>query len=166
MTPQKSVLSKEQMKNQRKITDLFAKPSEKRKLEKPAVELSPKRLRVEEEPTIMAHTPQKFKPSLRSIVQQKTKVEVLSPEIKEGITLKSKLDFKQSCDVIDLSSDDEDGKVKPKLINNNETRIEAIISNITKENIPEDAVVGSIINTAMIKQEGMFQRKHFFNFFY
>ena len=152
MAPPKSILSEGQMKKQRKITDLFVRPPEKRKLEKPAPELSPKRACTSYEETfVMAHTPQKFQPSLRSLLEQKTKAEV--PEVKKET---SPQPDNKPCDVIDLSSDDEDSTRALKYKTAIEEKIDSIISCIKMEEIPDDAVVGSIINNSMMKEEGNF----------
>ena len=157
---QNSLLPKEKMKHQRKITDLFSKPLGKRKLEKPAPELSPKRTCISpsEETSVMAHTPQKFTPSLKSLLEQKTKIEVISPDVKENTSssITTQVTDNKQCAVIDLSSDDEESignSNVPKSKNVFDDKINSIISCITKEEISEDAVVGAIINNSMIKVE-------------
>ena len=168
---QKSVLPKEQMKDQRRITDLFARRLGKRKLEKPAPELSPKRTCISpplEENTVMGHTPQKFKPSLRCLLEQKTKIEVLSPDVKDNASSSlnnTQVSDNKQCAVINLLSDDEDSTGKPvppksKSKNLFDDKIDSIISCITKEEIEEDAVVGTIVSSSMIKEEG-FHCLHF-----
>uniref|UniRef100_A0A7M5WSZ0 BRCT domain-containing protein n=2 Tax=Clytia hemisphaerica TaxID=252671 RepID=A0A7M5WSZ0_9CNID len=157
-TPKRSkrpILTEEQMKNQRRITDMF---SQKRKLE--AIEenqtsasgrTSPKRPCLNSlDNSVMARTPQKFQPTLYTIVHSKIKQEAQSPAPPLNASISSAAN--KSTDVISLLSDDDDGEenIKPpstvkRNINEVEKwRLEKLLSQVADEPIPDGDVLGSI----------------------
>ena len=112
------ILTEEQMKNQRRITDMF---SQKRKLESiiedqaSAGTTSPKRPCLNSlDNSLMARTPQKFQPTLHTLLQSKIKQETQSPATRPPLNASLSSAGNKSTDVISLVSDDDDEEnIKP-----------------------------------------------------